>query len=123
MHNYTQLYFPMAKNRYSGCLVFEVEIVVVKRNHLLDFALKDQTKLVRNLNPKCGWDRLRHLTVHALVVLQFFFCFLFLMKGIFGAIATRRMRRRLNWESPGIREVILAGFCRGFEKVLTEILE
>jgi hypothetical protein len=33
------------------------------------------------------------------------------MKGIFGAIATRRMRKRLNWESPGIGEVILTRFC------------
>jgi hypothetical protein len=50
------------------CLVFEVEMVVVKRNHLLDFALNDQTKSVRNLNPECGWDQLWHLTVHALVL-------------------------------------------------------
>jgi hypothetical protein len=42
------------------------------------------------------------------------FRFLFLIKGIFGAITTRRMRRRLNWESPGIGQVI-------FERVLQKI--
>jgi hypothetical protein len=32
------------------------------------------------------------------------------MKSIFGAIATRRIRRRLNWDSSGIGKVILKGF-------------
>jgi hypothetical protein len=78
------------------CLVFEVEIVVVKRNHLLDFALKDQTKLVRNLNPKCGWDRLRHLTVHALVVLQFFFLLFVLDEGYFWCHSNKKNEKKIE---------------------------
>jgi hypothetical protein len=54
------------------CLVLEIEMVVVKRNHLLDFTLKDQKKLGGNLITGCDRDRLWHWTVHALVVLQFF---------------------------------------------------
>jgi hypothetical protein len=41
-----------------------------------------------------------------------------LTNGIFGVIATRRMRSRLNWESPGIGEDILAVLCRKIEGLI-----
>jgi hypothetical protein len=39
-------------------LVLEVEMVVMKKNHLLDFALRDQKMLDRSLNLGFGLDRL-----------------------------------------------------------------
>jgi hypothetical protein len=50
----------------------EVEMVVVKKNHLLDFAVRDQIMLDRSLISGYWLDRLQHSTVPAEVVLLFF---------------------------------------------------
>jgi hypothetical protein len=42
----------------QNCLVLEVEMVVVKKNHLLDFALRDRMMLDRSLILGYGLDRL-----------------------------------------------------------------
>jgi hypothetical protein len=54
------------------CFVLEVEMVVVKKNHLLDFALRDHMMLDRSLILGYGLDRLQHSIIQAEVVLLFF---------------------------------------------------
>jgi hypothetical protein len=56
----------------QDCLAFEVKMVVVKKNHLLDFALRGQMMLDRSLILRYGLDRLQHSIVPAEVVLLFF---------------------------------------------------
>jgi hypothetical protein len=54
------------------CRALEVEMVVVKKNHLLAFAVRDQMMLDKSLIPRYWLDRLQHSIVPAEVVLLFF---------------------------------------------------
>jgi hypothetical protein len=54
------------------CRALEVKMVVVKKNHLLDFAVRDQMMLDRSLIPGYWLDQLQHSTIPAEIVLLFF---------------------------------------------------
>jgi hypothetical protein len=64
--------FLLEKMILRDCLVLEVEMVIVKKNYLLDFALRDQKMLDRSLNLGFSLDWLQHLIVHAEVIFLFF---------------------------------------------------